>query len=361
MDVAKEPPMPPKYPPMFRQAAYVATAVALFAWRASPILALVLGFTYALLLGNPWSAMTRSLSQRALAASVVGLGAGMNLLVVGKLGLHGLWLTMGSIGLALILGKLLGGYLGVSKDTAVLISVGTAICGGSAIAAIAPTIRAKDEDISVALAAVFLLNAVALVVFPSLGHLLQLNQDSFGTWAALAIHDTSSVIGAGAQYGPRALEVATATKLARALWIVPVTLAVAFGRARHRVGTDPAKTKPTFPWFIAGFLLVAALVTYVPALRGVGHWVALFAQRLLIVTLFLIGLGLSRKVIRSVGIRPLMLGALLWLCLGLATLTSVKLQASPKALRAQVAHSPMRCELQGLALTSAQPCFSRVE
>lgn len=333
MDAVPDPSMKLHYPLKFQQAAYIATAAGLFAWRPAPVLALLLGLIYALLLGNPWSAMTRKLSQRALAISVVGLGAGMNLLVVGRLGLHGLWLTMGSIGLALVLGKCLGGFLGVSRDTAVLISVGTAICGGSAIAAVAPTIQAKDEDISIALAAVFLLNAVALVVFPALGHLMQLNQDSFGTWAALAIHDTSSVIGAGAQYGPRALEVATATKLARALWIVPVTLVVAFARARHNVNSDSvAATKPSFPWFIAGFLLVAAVVTYVPPLRGVGHAVALIAQRLLTVTLFLIGLGLSRKVVRSVGIRPLVLGSLLWLCLGLATLVSVKLQASPQAL-----------------------------
>lgn len=301
----------------------VATAIALFALRLSPAIGLVLGLTFALSFGNPCPSHTRSLSQRTLAISVVGLGAGMNLIVVGRLGLHGLGVTVSSIVLALLLGSILGRRFGVPRDTALLISVGTAICGGSAIAAVAPTIRARDQDISVALATIFLLNSVALFVFPSIGHSLNLSQDSFGLWSALAIHDTSSVVGAAAQYGPRALEVATATKLTRALWIVPVTFAIAAYRARTTNGAKSASARPKIPWFIGAFVLVAALVTYAPSLRGVGHMVSLFAHRLLTVTLFLVGLGLSGQVARSLGAKPLLQAVTLWLLLGTVTLAGV--------------------------------------
>ncbi|MBS2020996.1 MAG: putative sulfate exporter family transporter, partial [Deltaproteobacteria bacterium] len=239
-------------------------ALAMLGPWATSAMALVGGIAVALTLGNPWPAKVSALQKRALTWSVVGLGAGMNLFVVGKVGLHGLGYTAIGIGAALFLGWFIGKRIGVAKDTSLLVSVGTAICGGSAIAAVAPAIRAKDEDVSVALVSVFLLNAIALVIFPSIGHALHMSEDAFGLWSALAIHDTSSVVGAATTYGTRALEVATAAKLARALWIVPVTFAIAAKRARDLPDDAGPTAAPKRPWFIAGFLLVAAIVTYVP-------------------------------------------------------------------------------------------------
>lgn len=287
----------------------------------SPALALLAGIAVALALGNPWPAQTRAIAHRTLAASVVGLGFGMDLAVVGRVGLHGLGYTAIGITIALVLGTLLGRKLRVAKDASLLVTVGTAICGGSAIAAVAPAIDAKDVDVSLALATVFLLNAVALIAFPVVGHAFHLGQDSFGLWCALAIHDTSSVVGAASHYGERALEVATAAKLARALWIVPVTFAI----AAHRARTAPVQTarKPVRPWFIAGFLAAAALVTFVPALRDLGAAIAGGAHRILAVTLFLIGLGLSRPALRTLGVRPLIQGVVLWLVLAGGTLAAI--------------------------------------
>lgn len=313
----------PTLAPRLRNALLVTAALALVAAGASAAAALLVGVAAALTLGNPAPARTRAFAQRALTASVVGLGAGMNLAVVGRVGLHGLGYTALGIATALTLGTLLGRRLGVARDASLLITLGTAICGGSAIAAAAPALRARDHEVSAALVTVFLLNAVALAVFPAVGHHLHLGQDAFGLWCALAIHDTSSVVGASAQYGERALEVATAAKLARALWIIPVTFALALHRARQGAPTDGAAPKPSRPWFIAGFLGAAAFVTVVPAARGAGHLLAAGAHRLLAVTLFLMGLGLSREALRSLGLRPLLQGALLWLALAGLTLGAI--------------------------------------
>jgi uncharacterized integral membrane protein (TIGR00698 family) len=285
-------------------------AIGAFASGMSAGFALVAGVGFALTLGNPWPRETRPLAQRLLMASVVGLGAGMNLDLVTRVGLHGLAYTALGIGCALGVGTALGRRLGVSRDTSLLISVGTAICGGSAIAAVAPVLRAKDHDVSMALVTVFLLNGVALFLFPAIGHRLHLSQDSFGLWCALAIHDTSSVVGAAAQYGERALDVATAAKLARALWIVPVTFFVATLRAR--TGRAEPRARPPWPWFVAGFLGVAALVTYVPVLHETGRLAAELAHRGLSVTLFLIGLGLSQSALRELGPRPMLQAVALW-------------------------------------------------
>ncbi len=222
-----------------------------------------------------------------------------------------------------MLGAFLGRRLGVSRDVSLLITVGTAICGGSAIAAVAPTIRAKHHDVSMALVTVFMLNSIALFIFPVIGRHLQLGQHAFGLWCALAIHDTSSVVGAAAQYGERALEIATVTKLARALWIVPVTFAVALLRAREGQSDVSASDKPSRPWFIAGFIVMATIVTYAPQLRVFGHFVSAAAHRLLAVTLFLMGLGLSRPALRALGFRPVVQGVALWFALGSATLALI--------------------------------------
>ncbi len=299
----------------------------LLPWVSAGV-ALLAGIAVALTLGNPFAARTRPLAHKLLTASVIGLGAGMDLGVVGRVGLHGLGYTAVGIASALAIGTLLGRGLGVSRDTGLLVTVGTAICGGSAIAAVAPTIGAKDHDVSMALVSVFLLNAVALFVFPLVGHHLHMGQDAFGLWCALAIHDTSSVVGAAAQYGERALEVATSAKLARALWIVPVTFAIAMQRARAARASGGAATakpvaKPKRPWFIAGFVAVSALVTFVPALRSAGLVVSFVAHRLLASTLFLIGLGLTRPALRSIGVRPFAQAILLWITLGTGTLVAI--------------------------------------
>ncbi len=292
-------------------------------WHGWPAwVGLLAGVGVALTLGNPLAARTRALTPRLLAWSVVGLGAAMNLRTVAVVGLQGFGYTFAGITATLVLGWLLGRWLRVRRNTSALVSVGTAICGGSAIAAVAPVLHADDEETSLALATVFLLNAAALLVFPVIGHLVHLNEHAFGLWAALAIHDTSSVVGASASYGSEALVVATTTKLARALWIVPVTLGLGFwiSRREHQVA---ARAKGKRPWFILGFLGAAALVTLLPVLKPAGHVVAECAKRALVLTLFLLGLGLSRESLARVGPRPLVQGLLLWVLVGGGTLAAI--------------------------------------
>ena len=294
-------------------------------WHAIPTwAALLAGVAVTLAVGNPFAASTKRLTPQLLAVSVMGLGAAMNLGTVAVVGLQGFGYTLVGITATLSVGALLGRVLSVRRATRTLVSVGTAICGGSAIAAAAPVIGADDEETSAALGIVFLLNATALIIFPSIGHHLGLTQRAFGLWAALAIHDTSSVVGAAASYGPEALVVATTTKLVRALWIVPVTLGLGVLVAR----TGPSATempKAKRPWFILGFLAAAALVSFVPALAPAGRLVAALAQRLLVLTLFLLGLGLSRAAVVRVGARPFLMGVLLWLLVASATLWALLL------------------------------------
>lgn len=292
-------------------------------WHAWPAwVGLLAGVGVAMTLGNPHLTRTRELTPRLLAWSVVGLGAAMNLRTVAVVGLHGFGYTLVGIAVTLLLGVLLGRWLGVRRDTSLLVSVGTAICGGSAIAAVAPVLRAEDEDTSLALATVFLLNAAALLIFPVIGRQAHLSEHAFGLWAALAIHDTSSVVGASAGYGNEALVVATATKLARALWIVPVTLGLGFWLARREAPAQ-ARAKTKRPWFILGFLLAAACVTFLPVLQPAGRVVAEVAKRSLVLTLFLLGLGLSRERLAKVGPRPLLQGLLLWILVGTGTLAAI--------------------------------------
>ncbi len=283
--------------------------------------ALVAGVLIAVVVGNPLLHRTRPLARKLLPAAVVGLGGAMDLDQVLRAGAHGLGYTVVSIGATLALGWLLGRLLGVDRRTGTLVTVGTAICGGSAIAAAAPVIGADDRQLSVSLGTVFLLNSVALLVFPPLGHAAGLGQQAFGLWAALGIHDTSSVVGAALQYGPTALAVATTVKLARALWIVPVTLGL--GLLERRRGGSQARAGGHPPWFILGFLAVAAATTWWPALRPAGHALSAVASRALVLTLFLIGLGLDRESLRSVGVRPLLLGVGLWMVMATGTLVAV--------------------------------------
>ena len=298
-------------------------AVAVLFPFVSAGIALVAGIALALTLGNPFQALTRKWTHTLLALSVVGLGAGMDLRAVAKAGLQGLGYTVVSITLSIALGLFLARRFRLQRDTGLLVTVGTAICGGSAIAAVAPVIHAEEHDTSVALATVFLLNAVALLLFPAIGHGLHLSEHQFGLWAALAIHDTSSVVGAGQAYGPQALMEATTVKLARALWIVPVALAVGFFWNRGAKTEAGGKKKAKRPWFILGFLAAAALVTYVPALHAPGHWVAKAAQRSLVLTLFFIGANLTRDALRKVGLRPFLMGVALWILVAGLSLAAI--------------------------------------
>jgi uncharacterized integral membrane protein (TIGR00698 family) len=288
-------------------------------------LGLLLGLVLALSAGNPYLDRTRKLTPQLLALSVVGLGAGMDLRVVARVGAEGVVYTVAGIGAALALGALLTRLFGVGRAVGTLISVGTAICGGSAIAAVVPVIRAKDHEATVALATVFLLNAVALFLFPPVGHALSLDDNQFGLWAALAIHDTSSVVGAAVAWGGAAVAIATTVKLARALWIVPLTVAIAWWHSR--AGGDTARGKAKRPWFIAGFLLAAALATYVPGLSEAGEGLARVARQALVVTLFFIGANLTRASLAPVGFRPLLLGIALWALVASSTLGAILLRA----------------------------------
>jgi uncharacterized integral membrane protein (TIGR00698 family) len=307
---------------MLRKIVFVLAAVFCLSPFCSSAVALILGAVLALTLGNPWNEITKSVTPKLLSASVVGLGAGMNLVTVAQVGASGIGYTLISIGLAFAVGLSLAKVLKIEENTGLLVTVGTAICGGSAIAAVSPVLRAKAHEMSVALGIVFLLNACALVIFPSIGHAFGLSESQFGLWSALAIHDTSSVVGASMQYGPHALEVGTTVKLARALWIVPVTFAFGLFVARYRPG-GAGEAKPKKPWFILGFLIVAAVVTWVPELKGAGHGVETIARHALVLTLFLIGTNLTPATLKAVGFKPFLQGLGLWIVMAVSTLVAI--------------------------------------
>ena len=274
----------------------------------SPPLALAAGIAFGMTMVHDFHAESRSLSKFLLQAAVVCLGFGMNLGEVVHAGKSGFVYTAISITFALSLGFLLGKLLQVGKTQSLLISFGTAICGGSAIAAMGPVLEANEEEMAVSLGAVFLLNSVALLLFPFIGWHMHLSQTQFGLWAALAIHDTSSVVGAGARYGATALAVGTTVKLARALWIVPLAIATAMLRK--------SKAKIQYPWFILYFCAAAVLATYgphfVPQAAGLFSALNKLGRSALTVVLFLIGTGITRATLRQVGLRPLIQGVALW-------------------------------------------------
>lgn len=290
-----------------------------------PPLALGAGTALALVLGNPAPDLTRRWAGRLLQVAVVGLGFGVPLRTVLRAGAHGLGYTAIGIAAAVSMGLALGRWLAVERQTSMLVTAGTAICGGSAIAAVGPAIGARPEAMSVSLATVFVLNAIALYLFPAIGYGLDLSQHQFAVWAALAIHDTSSVVGAASSYGAAALQEATVLKLARALWIVPLTVAAAW--AVRRGGAVPASgRKPAIPWFIGLFVLAAVVRSLLPAgALGVLDGIAALAREVLAVTLFLIGLGLTRSTLHQVGMRPMLQGVVLWFLVGGASLAVVYL------------------------------------
>ena len=287
----------------------------------TPPVALFVGLVYALLFGKPFASFNKKMSKVLLQYSVVGLGFGMNLYESLASGSSGMLFTIISVFGTLAIGWFIGcKLLGVDRNISYLISSGTAICGGSAIAAVGPVIKAKDNEMSVALGCVFILNAVALFIFPAIGELLGLSQQQFGTWAAIAIHDTSSVVGAGAAYGEEALQVATTIKLTRALWIIPVALFTSF------LFKSEGK-RVSVPMFIILFVLAMVVNTYLFSRFEVGvvigDTINLVARKLLTITLFFIGASLSIDVLKSVGLKPLLQGILLWIVISIASLAYI--------------------------------------
>lgn len=299
-----------------REAVFVLAVVLCLTPFVGPPLALLMGLVIAQTTGHPFLHLNHKATNLLLQVAVVGLGFGMNVHSALQAGREGILFTIASIMGTLILGILMGRWLKIDKKTSHLISCGTAICGGSAIAAIAPVIKAEEKQISVALGAVFILNSIALFVFPAIGHHLNLSQTQFGLWCAIAIHDTSSVVGAADKYGAHALEVATTVKLARALWIIPVALGSAL-MFKNKTG------KVKIPYFIGLFILAMVANTYMQAVQAYGHFLVSIAKVGLTLTLFLIGAGLSRQVLRSVGVKPLFQSVVLWVVISVAALGAV--------------------------------------
>ena len=296
---------------------YVPGMSACASWVTPPV-ALFLGLAFALLCGQAYPAFNKKVSKKLLQYSVVGLGFGMNLHASLASGKEGMMFTIVSVVGTMVMGMLIGRkLLKMNRDTSYLISSGTAICGGSAIAAVGPVIKAKDSDMSVALATIFVLNAIALFIFPVLGQWLGLTQQEFGTWAAIAIHDTSSVVGAGAAYGEEALQVATTIKLTRALWIIPLALVTSL------IFKSEGK-KVSIPWFILWFIVAILINTYLlDAVPQVGKAISGLARKGLIITMFFIGASLSTNVLRAVGLKPLVQGVLLWLVISIGSLAYI--------------------------------------
>jgi len=316
---------------LFKITALLIIALVLL-FRGSPPVALVAGILFALLIGHPLAHWNHRVSKWLLQACVVLLGFGMNLPVVLRLGLRGSLFAAVTIGATLCLGDWVGRRLALNEKTSLLIAAGTAICGGSAIAAVSTVIAASEAEIAVSIGTVFLLNAVALGLFPVAGHWLHLTQAQFGLWAGVAIHDISSVVGAGMSYGPDALATATAVKLSRTLWIVPLTFALAFGLGRGHAGSahrrvgDSVRTrtgKITVPWFIALFLLASLVRGDAPALAAWSPLISETARRGMVLALFLIGTSLSLRALRLVGWRTALAGLILWAFISVTSLAAM--------------------------------------
>ncbi len=293
---------------------------------------LALGLVFAIIFGTPYPKVNRVLSKTLLQASVVGLGFGMNLIKSLQSGAEGMIFTVASVIGVMVIGVLVGNYMRINSKTSYLISSGTAICGGSAIAAVGPVIGADKDEMAVSLGVIFILNAIALFIFPPMGHFFNLSQTQFGTWAAIAIHDTSSVVGAGAAYGAEACDLATLIKCTRALWIIPLAFFTMWffpkmnARKAKSLGEVQAegKAKVSIPWFIFYFVLAMIINTYTRDLNGalpqLYDFIYDLARKCLVAVLFAIGAGLSLKVIKSVGVKPLIQAVTLWICIGAVSL-----------------------------------------
>ena len=307
---------------MWRKAVFILLVLFLLSPYGSPPIALALGLLLAFTIGNPFPELSGKPTKYLLQASVILLGFGMNLEAIVKAGREGILFTIATIFGTLALGYVAGRFLVVPTKTSTLISSGTAICGGSAIAAVGPAINAEHDEMSVSLGTVFILNSIALFLFPILGHAIGLSENQFGIWAAIAIHDTSSVVGAAQAYGAEALATATTVKLARALWIAPIALIFAF---LYRKADTDAKAKVAIPWFIFLFIGAAAFRTYAPTfvLPSIFDSLVNLAKAGMTITLFLIGASLTPRTLKKVGIRPLVQGVLLWIVISLAALWAV--------------------------------------
>lgn len=279
----------------------------------SPAVALFMGLIFALYADHPYPAVSKKVSKKLLQYSVIGLGFGMNLHESLKAGEEGMIFTIVSVVSVMLLGIFLGRRMCIDRKTAYLISSGTAICGGSAIAAVAPVVKANDHEITVAMGTIFILNAIALFIFPPIGHLLDMTQEQFGLWAAIAIHDTSSVVGAGAAYGEKALEIATMVKLTRALWIIPLAIV-------SSLIFKNKSSKIQIPWFILFFVLAMIANTFIEIPVTITSAITWFSRKGLTLTLFLIGTSLSKEVIKQVGIKPMIQGVILWAFIALMSL-----------------------------------------
>ncbi len=283
--------------------------------KISTGLSLISGIIFAVIFENPFPVFTKKYTSKLLTYSIVGLGFGMNLLSVVEAGMDGFIYICVGIFATISFGLLLGKLLGNSKKCSLLVTTGTAICGGSAIAAVGPVIAAREEEISLSLAVIFFLNAIALFVFPYLGHYLHLSQKEFGLFSALAIHDTSSVVGATMQYGHEALKYGTTIKLTRALWIVPITFFISQFYTKSIISKKdnnkinfPAKK----PWFILWFLVAAGISTYIPQIKLYTHALYFLAEKVLILIMFFIGVNLSKSSFKNVGNRLIIQGVFLW-------------------------------------------------
>ena len=302
--------------PIIRKTLFVAAILACLTPVIDPPIALLLGIIFAQVIGHPFIQFNHKATNWLLKSSVVGLGFGMNLQHALQAGRDGIVFTVFSIGVTFLAGWLLGKWLKVENKTSFLISTGTAICGGSAIAAVSPIIKASEGQMSVSLGTVFILNSLALFMFPTIGHWLHMTQRQFGMWSAIAIHDTSSVVGASSIFGQEALQVATTVKLERALWIIPLSiLTVIFSKGESK--------KIKLPYFIVLYVLAMCVATYLPDYVREYSAITLAAKKGLTVTLFLIGAGLSLETMKLVGIKPLFQGVLLWLFVSLLSVTAV--------------------------------------
>lgn len=288
-----------------------------------PAVGLIIGIAFALVIGNPWYRRTDSLSKKLLQIAVIGLGFNLDIKDVLEEGVNAIWFTISAISLTMLVGLFLGYFVGTGKKISILISTGTAICGASAIAAMAPAIKCKSQHVAVAMVTIFVLNGIALIVFPIFGHWLHLSDGDFGTWAALAIHDTSSVAGAAIAYGAGSVETALTIKLTRALWILPLVFVVGY----FQRGT----TRVRFPLFLIGFLLAATLTSFFPQGRVIWGFLGGISKQLLSVTLLLVGLGLTRRLLHKVGIRPLIQAALLWIFISIVSLLAIYMHWIPSA------------------------------
>lgn len=288
----------------------------------SSAVALVSGIFIALVFGNPCRALCKKISALLLGIAIVGLGGGMNLMILKEVSSMGLVYVFISVIFTLLLGVIIARFLKVDKETSLLVCMGTAICGGSAIAALAPVIKARDDAVSLALIEVFLLNAIALVIFPHIGHFMGLSEKAFGLWSALAIHDTSSVVGATMSYGSEAMMVGTTVKLVRALWIVPIV--VFFSIFYNRQGNDTNSWRMVkIPWFIVGFVIMVAMVSLFPVTATIGQHLQSYAKQALVVVLFLIGASINKESIQSIGVRSFLLALVLWLVVSVLSLWTI--------------------------------------